>query len=227
MEKFAEFTPITLNNPEIISEYYADYDTDLPKNQYFKEFLSDISGNETNQYKENITPVYKIEEKKVVNTTPVNNTSKEVKVNKIDYINKYWADALAASKISGVPPETLIAMSALETGYGKHMPGNMVAGIKASRDDNTSKKLLTSEFINGEMITTPQNFKQYNTVRESFLDFGKFLLDNTRYKKALSVKDPFKAIHEIAKAGYATDPLYEKKVSTIIKQIIKNKITPS
>jgi flagellar protein FlgJ len=65
-------------------------------------------------------------------------------------------------------------------------------------------------------------FRKYNTPEESFTDHARFFLRNRRYAAALKVKeDPYAFAREVAKAGYATDPDYEKKIVALIAQIAR------
>lgn len=62
-------------------------------------------------------------------------------------------------------------------------------------------------------------FRKYKTFVESFIDYGDFILNNPRYKKAVKFKNnPRKYIYELWKAGYATDPHYVRKVLDIAEQ---------
>lgn len=54
-------------------------------------------------------------------------------------------------------------------------------------------------------------FRAFPTPLEGFIGFGKFLRDNTRYKKAFEYKnDPLQFGIEVLKAGYATAPSYQE-----------------
>lgn len=222
MNEFAQFIPIQLDNRDDVLNYYSENNIDIPDNPYFIEEFKVPSEDLVTKKVE--TPPNIVPDKKYVPKVLLDYSKPEV--NKIKFINDNWQDASEASKVSGVPTETILAMSALETGYGKHMPGNMVAGIKKHNYSGKSLNLKTKEFVNGKMVEMEQPFRSYDTTKEAFMDFGKFLLENSRYKQALNVKDPFKAAEIIARSGYATDPKYEFKLKSILKRIIENKITP-
>lgn len=59
-------------------------------------------------------------------------------------------------------------------------------------------------------------FRSYNSARDSFIDHGLFLRNNSRYSKAFLTKDPKAFATEVAKAGYATDPTYATKLAAMI-----------
>ena len=58
-----------------------------------------------------------------------------------------------------------------------------------------------------------QAFRAYNSIAESFVDHGKFFLENGRYTAAMAAThDPRQFAIEINRAGYATDPSYASKL---------------
>ncbi len=50
-----------------------------------------------------------------------------------EFAATYWPAAQKAQRRHGIPAKFIISQIALETGYGKHMRGHNVAGIKARR----------------------------------------------------------------------------------------------
>ena len=135
------------------------------------------------------------------------------------YYDKMYDALLIAAKEKGVANPEVVAklgatQTALETGYGKHMVGNNAFGIKAGKND-TSVGASTQEFENGRMVTKNQNFKSYKNVTESAGDYIDFLQKNPRYKGVLAAKNIDEAISAQSKTGYATDPNYGAKLSSI------------
>lgn len=58
-----------------------------------------------------------------------------------------------------------------------------------------------------------QAFRAYNTVSDSFVDHGRFFVENGRYAAAVAAEgDPRQFAREINRAGYATDPSYASKL---------------
>jgi flagellum-specific peptidoglycan hydrolase FlgJ len=56
-------------------------------------------------------------------------------------------------------------------------------------------------------------FKSYTSLADSIADHGRWFHDNSRYHRALKVKDDPRAFAQaIADAGYATDPAYPGKL---------------
>ncbi len=115
----------------------------------------------------------------------------------------------------GLPVEGVLAQAALESGYGKHAPGNNLFGIKSHGKGGQSQR--TQEFIDGRMQTVTDSFRDYGDVGESFRDYGEFIHRNPRYRSALDQGDPEAYVTEIARAGYATDPAYADKLISIIR----------
>jgi flagellar protein FlgJ len=62
-----------------------------------------------------------------------------------------------------------------------------------------------------------EKFRSYNSYAESFKDFTDLLRSNSRYAKVLrSLNDPVSYAQAMGKSGYATDPLYGKKLQSVI-----------
>ncbi len=143
----------------------------------------------------------------------------------IESIAPYIKEAAGKLKTS---PDVLLAISALETGWGKHISlaanGNSsfnLFGIKAI--DPLSENHIfanTLEFREGEYITSREPFRVYTNPQESIEDFANFILKNPRYSNALQQSHkPEAFIREIQKAGYATDPEYANKVIAVMQTI--------
>ena len=124
----------------------------------------------------------------------------------------------------GVDYRVLIAQSALETGWGRHVihdqQGNNsfnLFNIKADkRWEGGAVAVPTMEFRNGVMQKEVASFRRYASIGESFLDYYQFL-QQPRYKHALSQAGNMSAfVKSLQDAGYATDPEYAKKIGRII-----------
>ncbi len=125
--------------------------------------------------------------------------------------------AQACAKRTGVPASVTVAQAALESSWGKHAPGMNLFGIKADsswRGPVTSQ--VTHEVVNGETITITARFRAYSDWQGSIDDHAAFLTGNPRYRPAFAFKDGPNFARAIAKAGYATDPLYADKLIAIM-----------
>ncbi|MEW6765429.1 MAG: flagellar assembly peptidoglycan hydrolase FlgJ [Pseudomonadota bacterium] len=132
---------------------------------------------------------------------------------------------VAASRL-GVDPQVLIAQSALETGWGKHLPAGEgggtslnLFGIKAHADWTGNKTVAsTLEFEGGAMVRKNEAFRAYGSIRAAFDDYVDFLQSNPRYSEALKhAGDSERFVRELQKAGYATDPQYANKILSILR----------
>ena len=139
----------------------------------------------------------------------------------------------AASKLQ-VSADVLIAIAALETGWGVHTPKSSSSqdsfnyfGIKANNWNGAKVTSTTNEFNGEYMIEVTDSFRAYASPEESFNDFASFLLESPRYKDALKFShNANKFVHALQKAGYATDPNYAKKVISILNgTILKSAIS--
>lgn len=169
------------------------------------------------------------------------------------FVQKYYPYAKKAEIKSGVPALFALAQSALESGWGKKTPGNMLFGIKTGSGRNYggwnggSQLISTTEYSSSSNRSFPfihpgyptltttgkwkyrikDYFRAYPTPFHTFLDWAGLLSKSSRYAHAMRNKgDPYRFAEEVAKAGYATDPDYANKVKRVmvqISQIIKAK----
>lgn len=152
-----------------------------------------------------------------------------------DFINDIWPHAQRAAETLGVDAEVLMAQSALETGWGKHLPlkadgsnsFNMF-GIKADqRWDGDRVEITTREYRHGAMQLEKAAFRSYESVSDAFDDYAEFILGNPRYQRALEHGYDAKAYaRELQKAGYATDPNYADKINRVRgNESLQNKVS--
>ena len=140
------------------------------------------------------------------------------------FITDVWPAAQEAGQQLGVDPHNLIAQAALETNWGTHVPrsasgrsSNNLFGIKAgSQWTGDSVAAGTQEYENGAAVSTTGEFRAYDSRAASFKDYVTLLRNNPRYAAALNTGSN---VHAFASAlqqgGYATDPDYANKVTTI------------
>lgn len=132
---------------------------------------------------------------------------------KADFLNKYSALAQQVGRATGIDPRIVLAQAALETGYGKSAPNFNLFGIKGAGSTQQTK-----EFIDGKMVSLPQNFRAYENAQQSFDDYAK-LMSGSRYKGVRSGKTLQDQIKALQASGYATDPNYGAKVMKIAQGI--------
>lgn len=149
------------------------------------------------------------------------------------FMRDIFPEAKVSADILGISPGLLVAQSALETGWGKHVmtrPDGSSAfnlfGIKAGpgwQGDTVTKPTL--EFRNGVMQTEIAHFRAYASASDSLKDYVNFIQSNARYRIALEHGgDDSHYVKSLQAAGYATDPNYADKVLSIMQ---RNQLQPS
>lgn len=142
-----------------------------------------------------------------------------------DFVAALAPHAEAAARELGTRPEALLAIAALETGWGRAImrsPDGRLShnlfGIKADRRwDGATVTAQTIEFEDGVAVRRREVFRAYDSYAESFADFARFVRANPRYQEALAqAADPKAFAAALQRAGYATDPAYARKVSAIL-----------
>ena len=144
------------------------------------------------------------------------------------FIQHLQPAANAAAQRLGTKPEAILAIAALETGWGSHVAqksngqtSNNLFGIKADRSWTKDRVYAsTLEYESGAMQRRQEPFRSYRSPAESVADFARFIQENPRYKQALEkAADPREFVKELHKAGYATDPNYSHKVNSVMEQL--------
>jgi len=144
------------------------------------------------------------------------------------FITDVWPAAQEAGQQLGVDPHNLIAQAALETNWGTRVPrdakgrsSNNLFGVKAgSQWTGTSVSAGTQEFENGAAVSTTGEFRAYDSRAASFKDYVALLRSNPRYAAALNTGGNVHAFASaLQRGGYATDPDYANKVTTLAAAI--------
>lgn len=141
-----------------------------------------------------------------------------------DFVNRVWPHAVQASKATGIPPQFLVAHSALESGWGKSELKNSdgsssfnLFGIKAGKGwTGATVDAKTTEYVDGEPRQVVERFRAYGSYEESFRDYAALLRGNPRYGDVIGSQDGMEFARRLQQAGYATDPMYADKLSRII-----------
>lgn len=125
----------------------------------------------------------------------------------------------------GVPAEVLLSQAALETGWGRHVlrntegrPSFNFFNIKAGSGwQGEVVTVPTLEYREGVAVREWAAFRVYESPEDSFADYAALVKNSPRYGSALAVaSDPRRYLHELAAAGYATDPNYAEKVLAVM-----------
>jgi len=92
-------------------------------------------------------------------------------------------------------------------------------GIKGKSPTGASTAFGTHEVVQGKAIATTDQFRAYTSFQEAADDYGRFLRENARYKNCFAhAQNPAVFVDQLAKAGYATDPDYARKIKNIIRK---------
>jgi flagellar protein FlgJ len=153
---------------------------------------------------------------------------------RLQFIEQVAPIAVSVTDGTGVFPQTLISQSIVESQKqidGIYYPGesqlakkyNNYFGIKASNNNTGDSVILNTREVNasGQSYYVDAKFRAYNSLKESFKDYVKFLQDNARYDGALNAPTYQEQIKAIAKAGYATDPNYSNVLLSIAARVDK------
>jgi len=141
-----------------------------------------------------------------------------------DFVNRVWPHAVEASRSTGIPPQFLVAHSALESGWGKSeirradgSSSHNLFGIKAGKNwTGPTVEATTTEYVNGEPQQVVERFRAYASYEESFRDYAGLLRNNPRYGGVIGSQDGTEFARRLQQAGYATDPMYADKLARII-----------
>lgn len=141
-----------------------------------------------------------------------------------EFIDRLRPIAEGAARELGVASDVLLAQSALETGWGKHVssgPGgssNNFFNIKAGPDwTGPTVTVQTLEYRDGVAVRESARFRAYDSPEASFADYVSLIQSSPRYAVAKNESADAEAyLRELQRAGYATDPAYADKVMAIM-----------
>jgi flagellar protein FlgJ len=141
-----------------------------------------------------------------------------------DFLLRMKDHALEASNASGIPARFLLGQAALESGWGKHeiraADGSQsfnLFGIKAGRSwKGATVDVMTTEYVDGAPHKMVQKFRAYGSYGEGFQDYAALMQGNRRYAEVLKQRDSAGFAQGLQRAGYATDPRYADKLTSIL-----------
>ncbi|MDW2741211.1 MULTISPECIES: flagellar assembly peptidoglycan hydrolase FlgJ [Enterobacteriaceae] len=144
-----------------------------------------------------------------------------------DFLAALSLPAKLASEQSGVPHHLILAQAALESGWGQRQilkangePSFNLFGIKASPGwKGEVAEITTTEYENGEAKKVKAKFRAYGSYLEALSDYVSLLTRNPRYAAVTSAATAEQGATALQNAGYATDPNYARKLTTMIGQL--------
>lgn len=140
---------------------------------------------------------------------------------------KLASEAEEASSVTGIPAKFMLGQAALESGWGRRVIKNAdgttshnLFGIKAGKSwKGKVVETTTTEYVNGVALRKKQKFRAYDSYAESFRDYARLLKNNPRYQNVLAnSQDAVGFARGLQRAGYATDPQYAAKLTSIIQK---------
>lgn len=129
-------------------------------------------------------------------------------------------------KKTGLSAALQTSQSILETGWGQSVGVDKYTGkisynlfgIKG-KGPAGSVTIKTWEVYNGISYNVDDDFRAYNSIAESWVDYNAFLLERERYQPVRDVMyDGIQSAWAIRRAGYATDPEYPIKLIRLMEQ---------
>lgn len=120
-----------------------------------------------------------------------------------EFISQYWDDARRAGASTGIDPRIILAQAGIETGWGAHVVGNNLFGIKA-RQGVASVVAWTTEVVNGVATRVRAAFQAFPTRDASFDGYADFINRNPRYQRVIHAGDATAQIRAMAASGYAS-----------------------
>ncbi|MEE9651472.1 flagellar assembly peptidoglycan hydrolase FlgJ [Enterobacter soli] len=144
-----------------------------------------------------------------------------------DFLAQLSLPARLASEQSGVPHHLILAQAALESGWGQRQirkengePSFNIFGVKANSSwKGPTTEITTTEYENGAAVKVKAKFRVYSSYLEALSDYVNVLSRNPRYNAVTQAATPEQGAQALQNAGYATDPNYARKLTSMIQQL--------
>jgi len=146
---------------------------------------------------------------------PVHDTSSQQA-----FIDAVAPGAIAAQRKYGVPASVTIAQAIDESGWGQSTLATQdhnLFGIKGTGPAG-SVSLPTQEYQGGQLVTSTNSFRAYDSTAQSIDDHGRLLASSGYYRKAMADRRNPNAFAQSLTGIYATDPSYGTKLVSLMQQ---------
>lgn len=129
--------------------------------------------------------------------------------------NNSWEGVEQLAQEAGAKWASLVAAQwALESGWGKHMPGNNAFGLKGK-----GQNFVTTEVINGKTVVMPDDFLVFDSLGDCVQHLvSRWYLDYKQHKGVNRASSVEAAARELQKQGYATNPRYAERLIELVHQ---------
>jgi flagellum-specific peptidoglycan hydrolase FlgJ len=126
--------------------------------------------------------------------------------------------AQECQRVTGIPASFTLAQAALESAWGARAPGNNLFGVKADKAwKGKTVDVPTHEVIHSSNVAMVCKFRAYDSWAECMVDHSRFFKVNPRYAPCFRETTGEGWALAAAKAGYATDPDYAKKLIAVMR----------
>lgn len=136
------------------------------------------------------------------------------------FIDLMGPAAQASAQATGVPASFTVAEAALESGWGSSQLAQEAMnlfGVKADQSwQGAVLTMNTREYLDGTWVMVPALWRKYADWQGSMDDHAAFLHQNPRYADCFVCTSGDAFANAVAQAGYATDPDYAAKITSII-----------
>ena len=155
----------------------------------------------------------------------------------VEFVGAQSEAARAAEAQSGIPAAFMVAQAAHESGWGKReirladgSSSHNLFGIKAGAGwTGPVAEITTTEYVAGEPQKVTAKFRAYASYDESFRDYARMLKESPRYagvaaqaaQGGATVASAQTFARGLQQAGYATDPAYASKLSSVINTTLR------
>ncbi|MGL5575394.1 MAG: glycoside hydrolase family 73 protein [Sarcina sp.] len=147
----------------------------------------------------------------------------QISLSNQEFINKVGILAVQVYKMQGGEvPALTVAQAILESGWGRSdlsQQYNNLFGIKAY-DWNGPKVLEPTTEYNAQNIPyhIMAYFRVYPSWKDSIIDHGNFILENSRYHNMIGVKSYVEQANDLVIDGYATNSSYANMLIGIVNE---------
>lgn len=134
--------------------------------------------------------------------------------------------ALGSRDRTGMSAALQVAQAILESGWGQYIPTDKYSGrvsynLFGIKGSGTAGSVVSNtwEEYHGVVYRVDARFRAYRSVRESWDDHKRLLLNASRYAPFRAVMhDPVQGAWALRRAGYATDSRYPIKLINLMKE---------
>lgn len=139
------------------------------------------------------------------------------------YLQNYRYLAYELNQQTQIPVAIILGVAGLESDWGTSelaVQSNNHFGIKSKNWQGPVYCKITQEYEEGKIIHPEECFRKYLLIRDSYHDFGKFLLDRPHYSQILDLapNDYQTWASALGYYNYGTDPDYREKLLSIIQK---------